>query len=114
MNHEEFMEWLDSNGACHKAIAWVAEHRADAATAWQQCERGDWLLWWVEMLHPITEMPIDEIADMGIAEPYRETYWQHGNVRSATPAEHQAAADAVRAAVDFGGILEARGGTSDE
>jgi hypothetical protein len=30
-------------GACHEAVAWVGDR--DAATAWAESQRGDWMLW---------------------------------------------------------------------
>lgn len=39
--------WTDglrALGACADAIVW-AETQPDLATAWAECERGDWMLW---------------------------------------------------------------------
>jgi hypothetical protein len=41
---EEFKRRLIELGACDDALNW-ADGRT-AAEAWEQCERGDWLLWW--------------------------------------------------------------------
>lgn len=44
---EEFMHWTvesEALGACDEAIMW-ANSQPDFATAWQTCERGDWMLW---------------------------------------------------------------------
>lgn len=35
---------LESVGACREPLRWVADF-ADAQTAWDACERGDWMLW---------------------------------------------------------------------
>ena len=45
MEHEEFVAWLEAREACDKAIEWVVANGLDSRDAWQQCERGDWLLW---------------------------------------------------------------------
>lgn len=34
---------LERLGACEKAVMWVGDR--DAATAWAECPRGDWMLW---------------------------------------------------------------------
>lgn len=36
-------EWLREHDACEDAITWLGDR--DDATAWRECERGDWLLW---------------------------------------------------------------------
>ncbi len=106
MNHEEFLKWLDDYGACHEAIAWVAKAGHDLGAAWQQCTRGDWLLWWLEQakgwsgLTSVTWWP-------RINEQYRDAFCRDGHVRSTTPIEHQAAADAIRKAVSLPEVLEA-------
>ena len=46
MNPEDFRTWLKRRHACEKALEWLQER--DAATAWSECPRGDWLLWWAE------------------------------------------------------------------
>jgi delta 1-pyrroline-5-carboxylate dehydrogenase len=42
----EFAEYLQKTGACREALAWVGEK--DFETAWQECHRGDWMLWFVQ------------------------------------------------------------------
>ena len=38
---------LTDLGACSDAVAWVAASKYDSLeTAWLQCERGDWMLWY--------------------------------------------------------------------
>ena len=37
---------LESLNACPDALAWVGDR--DLATAWSECPRGDWLLWYAE------------------------------------------------------------------
>jgi hypothetical protein len=44
MNPEDFRTWLAQRHACWEALEWLQER--DAATAWSECPRGDWLLWW--------------------------------------------------------------------
>ena len=34
-------------GACSEALAWLRA-QPDAATAWEACERPDWLIWWLK------------------------------------------------------------------
>ncbi|NLZ31335.1 MAG: hypothetical protein GX885_11465 [Methanomicrobiales archaeon] len=41
---------LKKLSACHEAIEWVATQK-DYETAWQNCERGDWMLWLAKKLN---------------------------------------------------------------
>jgi hypothetical protein len=42
----KFQSYLRKNiGACHEARQWADERTA--REAWDECERADWLLWWV-------------------------------------------------------------------
>ncbi len=43
---DEFRRRLIELGACDDALSWAAGKTA--AEAWEQCERGDWLLWWAQ------------------------------------------------------------------
>ena len=36
-----------ARGACSEALAWLRT-QPDAATAWEACERPDWLIWWLK------------------------------------------------------------------
>ena len=38
-----FADYLGSIDACEEAIEWVGER--NAATAWRECPRADWLMW---------------------------------------------------------------------
>ena len=40
---------LEKLNACSEAVKWVASQK-DYKTAWQNCERGDWMLWLAWML----------------------------------------------------------------
>jgi hypothetical protein len=44
----DFAARLRDLRACPEAIAWVGDR--DAETAWNECERGDWMLWLLGML----------------------------------------------------------------
>ena len=39
-----FKEFLVSINACEEARIWVGDK--SIREAWEQCERGDWMLWW--------------------------------------------------------------------
>ena len=43
-------EKLEKLGACNEAIKW-ASTQPDYKTAWQNCERGDWMLWLAKALN---------------------------------------------------------------
>lgn len=41
MDHQSLVEFLKRNQAC--ALQWLGDR--DLAKAWEQCHRGDWMLW---------------------------------------------------------------------
>ena len=43
MTNRQLRARLRKHDACSDAVQWVAKR--DLATAWQECPRGDWLLW---------------------------------------------------------------------
>jgi hypothetical protein len=43
MTNAEFKQWLKDNEACLEAREWIKDR--DEVTAWQECERPDWMLW---------------------------------------------------------------------
>lgn len=40
-----FQAELEQLGACQAAIEWVGDR--DAGTAWRECQRADWMLWFM-------------------------------------------------------------------
>jgi hypothetical protein len=49
LNQEESMNYKDlklSETPCSNAITYL-ESQENAQTAWDNCQRGDWLLWWI-------------------------------------------------------------------
>ena len=47
---EEMKEKLEKLDACNEAIKW-ASTQPDYRAAWQNCERGDWMLWLAQVLN---------------------------------------------------------------
>ena len=47
---------LNKLNACNEAVNWVGEK--DLKTAWQECERGDWMLWYLQK----TELDIRKLT----------------------------------------------------
>jgi hypothetical protein len=43
-NLREKIKWLRSAKACEDALKWL-EDQQSWEQAWQDCERGDWMLW---------------------------------------------------------------------
>ena len=43
MNNPQLVEFLQKNHACPPSLEWLKSRTL--AEAWEQCERGDWLLW---------------------------------------------------------------------
>ncbi len=45
-NKQDLLRKLDAYGACNEAVAWVvASKKRTARAVWEDCPRGDWLLW---------------------------------------------------------------------
>ena len=40
-----FHEWLESNDACDEAMKWLGDRTIQQT--WDECERGEWLAWWL-------------------------------------------------------------------
>ena len=45
MNKEQFTKWLESNNACSDAVIWIGKR--SLKQAWDECERADWMLWYM-------------------------------------------------------------------
>lgn len=41
-----FTIWLEQESACDDGLEFAAA-RASMQEIWEQCERGDWLIWWL-------------------------------------------------------------------
>jgi hypothetical protein len=41
---KKWLEPIERMGACEEALVW-ADHYKSFAEAWEECERGDWMLW---------------------------------------------------------------------
>jgi hypothetical protein len=66
--------YLISLGACRDAQAWASAY-ADAHTAWDACERGDWLLWILARTGTDVSDTLDIIVDRArrsVANAYAE------------------------------------------
>lgn len=48
MNSETFIKKLQSIHACVEATEWAQSNNHNDRSAWDACERGDWLLWWAK------------------------------------------------------------------
>jgi len=48
MNNAQLLEKLNEIDACNEAKKWIKKTGYDFKTAWEKCERGDWLLFWAE------------------------------------------------------------------
>jgi hypothetical protein len=42
--NEKVVKWLEGLHACPEAVEWVAK-QTTTKQAWQDCKRGDWMLW---------------------------------------------------------------------
>ncbi len=48
MKNKPFLKYLKSIGACEEAQEWVASNPdKDTAQLWSECERGDWMAWFI-------------------------------------------------------------------
>ena len=57
-----FKKQLEMLGACEDAIQWVSSKTKQEA--WEQCERGDWMLWLYKKLYP------DNLREITLAKAY--------------------------------------------
>ena len=46
MSEAKWVKALKRAGACREAVEWAGQYPTLQA-AWDACERGDWMLWWV-------------------------------------------------------------------
>lgn len=103
MNNAQFRAWLESHDACQPALDWLGDR--DAATAWAECPRADWLLWWA--MEAGVVVPRARLAEMvQSALDYARPVWSKSVWKRA-----KAAALEVAAALEGGGNLSA---ASDE
>ena len=66
LNSTQFRAWLVEHVACQGALDWLGDR--DAATAWAECPRGDWLLWWAGKAGaPIPRELLAEIVELAVA-----------------------------------------------
>ena len=47
MNNQKVIEKLNKMGACSDAVMWAKEHGGTSAELWRDCERGDWMGWYL-------------------------------------------------------------------
>lgn len=47
MNNDEFIALLKKQGACLESVAWCKQHGGNTAEMWRDCQRGDWLGWFI-------------------------------------------------------------------
>jgi len=83
-----FIDQLIKLRACTPAIEW-AKGQPDLRTAWNNCQRGDWMLWFYKKLHP------KNIRELTLAKGHCAN-----TVRHLMKDERSIAA--VDAAIDFG------------
>jgi hypothetical protein len=43
------VQFLIERGACYSAVEWAAEQK-NKEDAWQNCQRGDWMIWYVSRM----------------------------------------------------------------
>jgi hypothetical protein len=79
-------EKLTNLGACDSAVKWAGD--MDFATAWQTCERGDWMLWLIKEAN-LCDLRTFTLAKAKCAETVRHLM------------RDQRSLDALQAAFDF-------------
>jgi len=47
MKNADLLQHLDQIGACIEARQWVKKHGGSFTTIWRDCERGDWMAWYI-------------------------------------------------------------------
>lgn len=62
MNKEQFKEWLEYEEACSESMEWV--EGKDSKQAWEECTRGDWLVWLlIRCYYPSTQRIEEAVLD---------------------------------------------------
>ena len=66
----KFQDYLLSINACEEARAWNADR--DLQTCWQECERGDWMLWLMKKanLCDLRTLTLAKAKCAELAKPY--------------------------------------------
>jgi len=60
MDNKELIEKLKELGLCGEAIDWVKENNYDLNQVWENCHRGDWLIWLLVKTKSLTKK--EEVA----------------------------------------------------
>lgn len=47
MNNHQFLTLLRRRGACPDAVRWVSEHGGTPEQIFRDCDRGDWIGWFI-------------------------------------------------------------------
>ena len=45
MNHRQFLKFLEDQGACPDALAWIEKEKLSLTQAWKNCTRPQWMEW---------------------------------------------------------------------
>jgi hypothetical protein len=113
VSNKVFSRMLSKVNACGEAREWVKQNGGDAATLFQECERGDWMAWIIAKMELVDKRQlVGALADVAaLSLKYYETkYPKDKRVREcinicrryakgkATDEELKAAADAAYAA----------------
>lgn len=88
MKLEDYLD-VFNDAPCHDAVVWL-ETQPDLVTAWQNCERGDWM-WWALMYTPgklpnmIVSMKFAKycIIDANIQDAYEVYFYSVYSARKA-------------------------------
>ena len=51
MDNKKFVNHLKKLGACEEAVEWVKEHSGTDQECYDDCERGDWMNWYLVKDH---------------------------------------------------------------
>lgn len=60
----KFKNWLTARGACDDAMEWAATLAYDLKRVYDECHRGDWLLWWARRVDIDRELMKTELVQI--------------------------------------------------
>ena len=68
MNNDQTLGSLRKIGACNEAREWVKEHGGTSQELWNDCQRGDWMAWWIAKNPKYNQTPEFYLASADCAE----------------------------------------------
>jgi hypothetical protein len=94
----KFQDSLKALKACRRAVDWVGDRTA--SQAWDECERGDWMLWYAIKLKADRKLIMRAAATTVVTYA---AFYTAGADAATRKAERKIMADLVRSVIPFPG-----------